>query len=95
VLTTDQFVEGGWSDSGYHNPEYDQLYLDQQQLVDKAARQQAIWKMQEMVFNDMPYIVLFYEDLLQAYRTDRFTGFIESPLGIEATESLLNVAPVK
>ena len=95
VLTTDQFVEGGWSDSGYHNPEYDQLYLDQQQLVDKTARQQAIWKMQEMVFNDMPYIVLFYEDLLQAYRTDRFTGFIESPLGIEATDSLLNVAPVK
>jgi peptide/nickel transport system substrate-binding protein len=95
VLITDQFVEGGWSDSGYHNPEYDQLYLDQQQLVDKTARQQAIWKMQEMVFNDMPYIVLFYEDLLQAYRTDRFTGFVESPLGIEATESLLNVAPVK
>jgi peptide/nickel transport system substrate-binding protein len=95
VLTTDQFVEGGWSDSGYHNPEYDQLYLDQQQLVDKTARQQAIWKMQELVFKDMPYIVLFYEDLLQAYRTDRFTGFIESPLGIEATESLLNVAPVK
>ena len=95
VMTTDQFVDGGWSDSGYHNPDYDQLYLDQQQLVDKTARQQVIWKMQEMVFNDMPYIVLFYEDLLQAYRTDRFTGFIESPLGIEATESLLNVAPVK
>jgi peptide/nickel transport system substrate-binding protein len=95
VMTTDQFVEGGWSDSGYHNPAYDQLYLEQQQLVDKTARQQAIWKMQEMVFNDMPYIVLFYEELLQAYRTDRFTGFIESPLGIEVTESLLNVAPVK
>jgi peptide/nickel transport system substrate-binding protein len=95
VLTTDQFVDGGWSDSGYHNPEYDQLYLDQQQLVDTTERQQVIWQMQEMVFNDQPYIVLFYEDLLQAYRTDRFTGFIESPLGIEDTESLLNVVPVK
>ena len=95
VMTTDQFVEGGWSDSGYHNPEYDQLYLDQQQVVDKTERQQIIWKMQEMVFNDRPYITLYYEDLLQAYRSDRFTGFIESPIGIEAGLSLLKVEPVK
>ncbi len=95
VLTTVQFLEGGWSDSGYHNPAYDQLYLDQQQLVDKTARQQAIWKMQEMIFNDIPYSVLVYEDLLQTYRSDRFTGFIESPLGIESTQSLLNVEPIK
>jgi peptide/nickel transport system substrate-binding protein len=95
VLTTDQFVDGGWSDSGYHNPEYDQLYLDQQKLVDKTARQQAIWKMQELAFNDRPYIVLFYEDMLQAYRSDRFTGFIESPLGLESTQSLVNIEPLK
>jgi len=95
VMTTDQFVDGGWSDSGYHNPEYDQLYLDQQQAVDKNDRQKIVWTMQEMVYNDRPYIVLYYEKLLQAYRSDRFTGFIESPIGIEAGLSLLNVEPVK
>jgi len=95
VLTTDQFVDGGWSDSGYHNPDYDQLYLDQQQAVDKAERQKIIWEMQEMVFNDRPYIVLHYEKMLQAYRSDRFTGFVESPLGIEALDSILNVEPVQ
>ena len=95
VMTTDQFVAGGWSDSGYHNPLYDQLYLDQQKLVDTTRRQQIVWKMQELVFNDRPYIVLFYEDMLQAYRSDRFTGFIESPLGLESTPSLLSVKPVK
>jgi len=47
-----------------------------------------------MVYNDRPYIVLYYEKLLQAYRSDRFTGFIESPLGIEAGLSLLNAEPV-
>jgi peptide/nickel transport system substrate-binding protein len=94
-MTTDQFVAGGWSDSGYHNPVYDQLYLDQQKLVDTTRRQQIVWKMQELVFNDRPYIVLFYEDMLQAYRSDRFTGFIESPLGLESTPSLLSVKPVK
>lgn len=95
VMTTEQFVEGGWSDSGYHNPDYDQMYLDQQQIVDKAKRQKVIWTMQEMVFNDRPYIVMYYEKMLQAYRSDRFTGFIESPLGIESAQSLLNVTPVK
>lgn len=95
VLTTDQYVEGGWSDSGYHNPDYDQLYLDQQQLVDKNERQQAIWKMQEFVFDDRPYIPLVHWDMLQAYRSDRFTGFIVSLRGIEGAESLLNVELVK
>ena len=95
VLTTDQFVDGGWSDSGYHNAEYDQLYLDQQQAIDKTQRQQIIWKMQELAFNDRPYIVLYYEKLLQAYRSDRFTGFIESPLGIDIAASLVHVTPVQ
>jgi peptide/nickel transport system substrate-binding protein len=95
VLTTDQFVSGGWSDSGYHNPAYDQLYLDQQKAIDKTKRQQIIWKMQEMAYNDRPYIVLWYEKLLQAYRSDRFAGFIESPLGIDISQSLLQVKPVK
>ena len=95
VLTTDQFVSGGWSDSGYHNPEYDQLYLDQQKAIDKNERQRIIWKMQEMAFNDRPYIVLWYEKLLQAYRSDRFTGFVESPLGIDIAQSFMQVKPVK
>lgn len=95
VMTTDQFVEGGWSDSGYSNPTYDQLYLDQQLAVDKNERQKIVWQMQEIIFNDRPYIVLFYEDLLQAYRTDRFTGFVISPLSIEASVSLTQVQPVK
>jgi len=95
VMTTEQFVEGGWSDSGYHNPEYDQFYLDQQKTVDKSARQQIVWKMQEMIFRDKPYIVLYYEDILQAFRSDRFKGFVVSPLGIEIAQSLMQVEPVK
>ena len=94
VMLTDQFVEGGWSDSGYHNPEYDQLYLDQQAAVDRDERQQIIWKMQEMLYNDRPYIVLFYGKNLQAYRSDRFTGFIDSPLGIDDDVSLAQVTAI-
>ncbi|HEY4689865.1 MAG TPA: ABC transporter substrate-binding protein [Anaerolineae bacterium] len=96
VLTTDQFVSGGWSDSGYSNPEYDQLYLDQQVAIDRDERQKIVWKMQEIAFNDRPYIVYWYDDLLEAYRSDRFTNFIESPnVRMERAFSLLQVEPVK
>ena len=95
VLLTDQFVPGGWSDSGYHNPEYDQLYLDQQAAVNREDRQAIIYKMQEIAYNDRPYIVLYYNKALQAYRSDRFTGFIESPLGIDDDSSLGQVKPVQ
>lgn len=95
VLTSGQFVEGGWSDSGYTNAKYDQLYLDQQTTVDRNARQKIIWQMQEIAFNDRPYVILWYEDFLQAYRTDRFKGFIESPLGIDIALSLDQVVPIK
>ncbi len=95
VMTGEQYVEGGWSDSGYSNPEYDQLYLEQQKLLDMNERQKIVWKMQEMVFNDRPYIVLWYGNILQAYRSDRFTGFLESPLGLDSFQSILVVEPVQ
>jgi peptide/nickel transport system substrate-binding protein len=95
VMTSDQFVSGGWSDSGYTNPEYDKLYKQQQEVVDPNERQKIIKQMQAMAFNDRPYIVLYYDDTLQAYRTDRFKGFVESPLLIEAALSLMQVEPVQ
>jgi peptide/nickel transport system substrate-binding protein len=94
-MTSDQFVSGGWSDSGYTNPEYDKLYKQQQEVVDPNERQKIIKQMQAMAFNDRPYIVLYYDDTLQAYRTDRFKGFVESPLLIEAALSLMQVEPVQ
>jgi len=95
VMTSEQYVEGGWSDSGYSNPVYDELFAQQQRTLDDAARQKIVWEMQEMVFNDRPYIVLWYDDVLQAYRSDRFAGFIQYPTGIDAFQSLMNVEPVK
>ena len=95
VLTSDQFVQGGWSDSGYSNPKYDKLYQQQQKTFDRVARQKIIKEMQQIAFDDRPYIVLYYDDYLQAYRTDRFKNFIESPLGIDVAESLLQAEPVQ
>lgn len=96
VLTSDQFVDGGWSDSGYSNPDYDALYLKQQETTDRNERQKIVWQMQEMVFNDRPYIVYWYPDALQAYRSDHFRNFLETGvLDIQSSDSLQQVEPVQ
>jgi len=60
VVKCDQY--GGWSDTGYCNPEYDKLYEEQGVTVDQEARKQIVWKMQEILYNDRPYIQLVVLD---------------------------------
>lgn len=101
IMLSDQFTVGGWSDAGYTNPEYDQLYLDQQQAVDPEERQAIIYKMQDLLFRDLPYVVLYNYSLLQAYRSDRFIGFPETvanpSLSTDFAQALVlqKVQPVK
>ncbi len=68
----------GWSDSFYCNPAYDKLY-HQQQGLDGAARAAVIKKMEQMLYTDDPYSVLYYWNDTQAYRSDLFTGFAPQP----------------
>jgi peptide/nickel transport system substrate-binding protein len=97
IMLCEQFEVGGWSDSGYCNAEYDQLYLDQQQAATPAERQQIIYRMQQLLFRDKPYIVLYDYDDLYAYRSDRFTNFqLDTPNPFIAdTLALQDVQPVK
>ncbi len=75
IFTCEQRRAGGWNDSGYCNPEFDEMYRRQAATVDREARRRLIWQMQEKLFNERPYIVLTYAKTVQAYRSDRFTGF--------------------
>src|SRR5207249_2709089 len=72
----DQF--GGWSDSGYCNKEYDQMYQQQGVTVDQNARQQIVYQMQQLAYNDRPYIMLNYVNVLEAH-SPKWDGFVESP----------------
>ncbi|MGI5130626.1 ABC transporter substrate-binding protein [Pseudonocardia sp. CA-107938] len=67
------------SDSGYCNPAYDALYLQQQVEIDHAKRQALVQQMQSLLYDDVAAIVLTNDKLLEAYRNDRFTGFVTQP----------------
>jgi peptide/nickel transport system substrate-binding protein len=91
VLTCDQY--GSWNDTGYCNPRYDELYKEQKSTVDPQERQQIIYEMQKMVYNDRPYIILTYDKRLDAW-SKGWAGFVESTQGIFnnfSTQSLTSV----
>jgi len=96
VTRTDQIATGS-SETGYSNPEFDKLYDQQTIERDKAKRKQVVFKMQEVLFNDVTYIIPYYPDKVQAYRTDRFQGWIIDAPTLELADSLnlTAIAPAK
>jgi peptide/nickel transport system substrate-binding protein len=77
IFTTSQCL--GWSDGCYSDPTYDQMYQQQRSIFDQTQRSQFIGQMQQHLFDNVPEIVLNYPNYLQAYRTDRFTGYVPTP----------------
>jgi peptide/nickel transport system substrate-binding protein len=96
VMTTDEIPTGS-SETGYSNPEYDALYLQQAVERDFEKRKELVWQMQQIVFDDVVYLIPYYDPALQAYRTDRFTGWITDQAKVELSDptSLTVVVPVK
>ena len=66
VVGCDQY--GGWSDTGYCNPAYDKLYQQQGVTMDPVKRKQVVWKMQEILYRDKPYIQIAQLDLIYGFR---------------------------
>ena len=62
------------SDTGFNNPQYNQWYREQQQLVDFKQRQALVWKMEAFLAQQRPYIQLVEPDLITAHR-EGWTGF--------------------
>jgi len=95
IFTCDQAVEYGWSDSGYCDEEFDALYLEQGVTVDHDARRAIIWKMQEKLYTDKPYIVLVNYPTIQAYNSQKFTGFSQECGDLTWKYCLLQGKPVQ
>ncbi len=73
---------GGNNDVFYSNPTYDKLYDQQATELDPTKRQDIVDRMQQIYYDDCAYIVMWYQDKLQAYRTDTWTGWTETPGGV-------------
>jgi len=67
------------NDSFFSNARYDELFTLQQRATDEAQRVAYIKEMQEIFYSQSPYHVLYYDNVLDAYRTDKFTGWVNQP----------------
>ena len=73
VVTCGQY--GGWSDTGYCNPAYDELYEQQGVTLDQEERKEIVWEMQQILYDDRPYIHLVNMEVLSAW-SKNWDGFL-------------------
>jgi len=73
ILTTDQI--GNLNETYFSNERYDELYQEQLSMIDEEERREAVFEMQKIAYEEAPYIILVYDNNLQAIRSDRWEGF--------------------
>jgi peptide/nickel transport system substrate-binding protein len=96
VMTTDEVTTGN-SETGYSNPAYDELFQQQSVELDPQKRKEIIWEMQKIVHDEVVYIIPFYEQAVQAYRTDKFKGWLidAGKIALEDVSNLAVIEPVQ
>jgi len=77
VFASDQC--GGWSDGCFADPEFDALYEAQQRELNVDERLKIVQDAQRRLYKQLPGLVLAYPGGVQAYRTDRFEGWVPAP----------------
>lgn len=82
-LTCDQVPkkpdDGLYNDAFYCDPEYDRLFNAQKTELDETKRVDLVHQALQRFYDQAPYVVLYLQDTVEAYRNDRFTGFVRQP----------------
>jgi peptide/nickel transport system substrate-binding protein len=70
---------GGWSDSWFCDKKYDALYQKQHVELNDSKRQAEVKQMQEILYQQSPYLVTAYDTAGEAVRSDRFACLVPQP----------------
>jgi peptide/nickel transport system substrate-binding protein len=90
--------DGSYNDAFYCSKAYDKLYAAQRGELNEKKRIDDVHQMQQIFYDDAPYVVLFRAQALEAYNHDKFTGFtaVPDPGGpIMVANDFLNYSNVK
>jgi peptide/nickel transport system substrate-binding protein len=95
AVATCEEIPSGFNETGYCNPEYDTLNDEQAVELDRDTRIAQIHELQQILIDDVVYIVPYYFVSIQAWRTDTFTGWIEGTptIGLEDPTQLVVLRP--
>jgi ABC-type transport system substrate-binding protein len=83
----------GSNSAGYRNPTVDSLLAQADITIDTTARQQILKDAQGIITADLPWNILYYRKNLNAYRNDRWVGWVNTPPQIYNFWSLSKLRP--
>ncbi len=66
-------------DTNFCDPEYDRLFAEQQAELDVEKRKAIVQEMQQILYDKVSALIITYDQLLEAYRSDRFSNFQTQP----------------
>ena len=100
VLTCDQLM--GWSDTFWCNDDYSRMYQEQKEQLDIDERAATIKEMQRIAYEDNPYVIFYYDNQFEAWRTDRLEGWTKTPTTADpgqvaftfSTKTYMNLRPL-
>ena len=70
---------GNWSDCYWTDPEYEKLFKQQSVELDANKRKALIDRMQQILYEQSPYIVTDYQPDFEAFNTAKWQGYIQIP----------------
>nr|WP_246292842.1 ABC transporter substrate-binding protein [Naumannella cuiyingiana] len=82
INTCDRRVDAegnGNSEANYCNPEFDELYAQQHTELDPARRAELVKQAWSIMYRDAVVRPVYYQQQLEAYRSDRFDAFTRQP----------------
>ena len=71
--------KGGTTDAYFCDETYDKLYAQQLSEFDEGKRIEIVKQMQARFYDQVPAVVLAYENALEGYRSDHFARFTTQP----------------
>ncbi len=84
----------GFNKTGYNNPQFDKIADESAGAMDPQQRRDLIWQMQKLVLADVPIVPLYNPSMVEAVRTDRFEGWVETLNGIGNIWSFCQLKPI-
>jgi len=77
IFTTAQI--NSWSDCAWSNPQYDKLFLEQQTTIDPVKRAAIVHQMEQLIYEQSPYIPTAYPENVEAYNYAGWQGWQSTP----------------
>ena len=73
--------DGSANSTGYSDPEFAAQLAEFEQASDLEVAKSALWQMERILAQDLPYLVLYHPEISEAYRSDRLDFGIRDVLG--------------